>query len=57
MELVFEAISENPDITIKELSTLLNISKKQVETAINKLKDAKRIHRDGSDHDGKWIAN
>ena len=53
MELVFEAISENPDITIKELSTLLNISKKQVETAINKLKDAKRIHRDGSDHDGK----
>jgi len=55
VELVFDAISENPDITIKELSSLLNISKKQAETAIKKLKDANRIHRDGSDHDGKWI--
>ena len=55
VELVFNATSENPDITIKELSSLLNISKKQAETAIKKLKDANRIHRDGSDHDGKWI--
>ena len=57
MGLVFNAISENPDITIKELSSLLNNSKKQAETAIKKLKDTKRIHRDGSDHNGRWIAN
>ncbi|WP_196231688.1 winged helix-turn-helix domain-containing protein [Ruminococcus albus] len=49
------AISENPNITINGLTSLLNISKKQVETFIKKLKDAGRIHRDGGDRYGKWV--
>ena len=55
IEHVFSAISENPNITIKELVSLLNITKKQVESAIKKLKEDKRIHRSGSDRSGKWI--
>ena len=54
-ELVFSAVSENPNITINGLTSLLNISKKQAETALKKLKDAGRIHRDGSDRYGKWV--
>ena len=52
---MFSAISENPNITIKGLVSLLNITKKQVESAIKKLKEDKRIHRSGSDRSGKWI--
>ena len=54
-ELVFKAIPENSDITLSMLTELLHISKKQAEPAIKKLKEANRIHRDGSDRNGKWI--
>ena len=54
-ELVYSAISDNPDVTIKELCLLLDITKKQAETAIKKLKDTNRIHRTGNDRYGKWI--
>ena len=36
---------------------LLNITQKQTENAIKRLKETKRIHREGNAHNGKWIAN
>ena len=54
-EQVFKAISSNPNITLSDLCGLLNISKKQAENSINKLRDKNRIHREGSDRNGKWI--
>ena len=56
-EQVFKAISSNPNITLRDLCGLLNISKKQAENSINKLRDKNRIHREGSDRNGKWIIN
>ena len=55
IEQVLLLISEEPECTLHEISSRLNISKKQAETAINKLKETNRIHRDGSDRNGKWI--
>lgn len=57
IERVFSAIANNPEITVKELEDLLNISKKQTENAIKQLKEANRIHRNGSARNGKWIVD
>lgn len=55
MEQVLLLISDEPECTLHDISSRLNISKKQAETVIKKLKDTNRIHRDGSDRNGKWI--
>ncbi len=56
-ELVFAAISEKPDITVKELVSQLGITQKQTENALKKLKESNRIHREGNTRSGKWVIN
>lgn len=55
IERVFSAISNDPKISVTGIAALLNISKKQTETAIKKLKEANRIHREGNTRSGKWV--
>ena len=57
IERVFAAISDDPEITVKELSSMLNITQKQTENAIKQLKGSKRIHREGTARNGKWIVD
>lgn len=55
VEKTLEIITNNPQITINELALALQSTKKQAETAINRLKETGRIHREGSARNGKWI--
>ena len=57
IERVFAAISDDPEITVKELSSMLNITQKQTENAIKQLRGSKRIHREGTARNGKWIVD
>ena len=55
IELIFNTISENPEITVKGLASLLDLTQKQTENSIKILKETNRIHREGSARNGKWI--
>lgn len=55
LEKVLSVLIENPEITVNEIALLLNITKKQAESALKKLKESDRIKRDGSARNGKWI--
>lgn len=49
------AIANDPKITVNELTVETGTSRKQIEIALKRLKDAGKIHREGSARNGKWI--
>jgi ATP-dependent DNA helicase RecG len=54
---ILELISVNPNITIVELSTNLNISTRAVEKHIKLLKSENKLERIGAKHGGVWKVN
>ena len=56
-ESILSLIRDNPSISTAKLSENLNLSRRQVERALDLLKETGRIHREGSARNGKWIVN
>ncbi len=54
VEKILLAIKQKPNITIKELQTIIGLSRRGIEWNINKLKSEGRIKRIGSDKTGYW---
>lgn len=52
---VLDLIREDPTISRASIAKKLDITDSQARTAIDKLKEKGKIHREGSDTDGKWI--
>ena len=55
IEKVLIAIANDPKITVNELTVATGTSRKQIEIALKRLKDAGKIYREGSARNGKWI--
>ena len=47
-------MQKNNKITIKKLMATLDMSESGIKKAIKKLKDEKRVQREGSLRDGNW---
>ena len=56
-ESILSLIRDNPSISTAKLSESLNLSRRQVERALDLLKETGRIHREGSARNGKWIVD
>lgn len=54
-EAALRIIEDNPIIPVNELASALNVTRKQTENALKRLKEDGRIHRERSDCKGKWI--
>jgi ATP-dependent DNA helicase RecG len=54
---IIDHISENPYITIQELSLIVGISKRKIEENLAKLKSFEFIERIGYDKGGYWKIN
>ncbi len=52
---VYALIADNPSISRAEIGRRLGLSDKQAKMAIETLKEQDRIHREGSNRNGKWI--
>ena len=52
---IITAIKENPDIQLKDLAVLLDISVDGVRWHLTKLKKKGVITREGSSRNGKWV--
>ena len=52
---IIKLLKKNPKYTIKEMSTLLNVSDKTVKRDIDALKKEGVLYRTGSLFDGNWI--
>ncbi len=52
--LIIENLGQNPQMTIKNMSEILNLSTRAVEKQIAKLKDAGKLKRIGSRKQGYW---
>ena len=52
---IYFEIKENPQITIPELSSILNVTDRTVERQISKLKEIGLIKREGGRKKGYWI--
>lgn len=57
VEKAYEVICANPDVTVTLLSKEINATKKQTEKALNILKKAGRIQREGPANGGKWVVS
>lgn len=54
VDLILTEMSNNPKITIKELSKIIGLTRRGTEYNINKLKETGKIRRIGSDRGGSW---
>ena len=54
VELIIKQIKLNPEITILQLSKLINVSKSTILRTIEKLKKNKRLERIGDEKTGYW---
>jgi len=52
---IIKFIKDNPSISVKELSNLLNITTRTIERNIKQLKEMGVLERIGSDKTGSWI--
>lgn len=55
VEVALKLVATDPKITVSELASAMNVTRKQAENALKRLKDDGRIHREGSARKGKWI--
>lgn len=53
-EKIIEMINENANITLPKIATVLEVTERTVEHAINKLKTENKIERIGPDKGGYW---
>ncbi len=54
MEKIINAIKEEPEITIKQLSQITGLTRRGVEWQIAKLKRQNKLKRIGPDKGGYW---
>ena len=54
-KLVLEAIAKNPSVTIAEMATIAAVSRKTIERAVKRLRDAGRLERTGGKRSGQWV--
>ena len=54
VEKIIREIRENPQITVRELTTLVGLSRRGVEKNIKKLQEQGIIRRVGPDKGGHW---
>ena len=54
LEKIIALIMHNPQITVKEISSLLNITRRGIEEQIKTLKSKGLIRRIGADKNGHW---
>jgi ATP-dependent DNA helicase RecG len=54
-KLILEAVSDNPEITISELSERIGIGTSAIENNIKKLKEKGLIERTGGRKEGQWM--
>jgi ATP-dependent DNA helicase RecG len=52
---IIELMTANPNISIKQIADSINLTKRNVEYAVKKLKEAGIIMREGANKNGKWI--
>ena len=57
VEMVLQYIRNNPTASTNQIATNFGLSRRQIQTAIDKLKANGIITRSGSDTSGKWIIN
>ena len=55
VEVALKIVATDPKITVNELASAMNVTRKQAENALKRLKKDGRIHREGSARKGKWI--
>ena len=54
--LILAEIRHNPNVTKRELQSILKVSKVKIDNNIKKLREAKKIERIGSNKFGYWKA-
>ena len=54
-EAIIKLLTDWPEMSISLMSKELQLSEKQIRTAIDNLKESGRIRREGSARNGKWI--
>ena len=54
---ILDILKNNNCATAEELSKILHVSHRTVQRDIDSLKNDKKIHREGSLTDGKWIVD
>lgn len=54
VEKIIKQIAENPKVTVKELTTIVGLSRRGVEKNIKKLQECGIIRRVGPDKGGHW---
>lgn len=54
-DILLSLVCKNPDIKTKEISEILHWTPNQVKYGVKKLKDEKKIKREGSNRDGYWL--
>ena len=53
-ERILALISQDPSITVSEISEFLELSKSAIEKQISKLKQTNKLTRSGPDKGGHW---
>ena len=56
-EAIMSELSKNPHLTIPQLAKVLSLSQRSTERAVKKLRDEKKIAREGAAHGGYWVVN
>jgi ATP-dependent DNA helicase RecG len=54
---IIDIMIENPSITAEQISDIVGITKRRVESNISQLKKAELIERDGARRNGRWVVN
>lgn len=53
-KMVLESIAKNPSMTIAEMATIAAVSRKTIERAVKRLRDAGQLERTGGKRNGQW---
>ena len=54
-KMVLESIAKNPSVTIAEMATIAAVSRKTIERAVKRLRDAGQLERTGGKRNGQWV--
>ncbi|MCI6113647.1 MAG: HTH domain-containing protein [Rikenellaceae bacterium] len=52
---ILKLIKESPTISAKQMSEILSVTQRTIERDIATLRKKKKLKREGSDNNGKWI--
>ena len=52
---ILEVVKENPNVTYRDMTTLLKVSQRTIELNMKKLQKLNFLRREGSSQKGKWV--